>query len=535
MKHLLNNIKTPFILFLIISIITSTFQFVLSILEGYAIDSIVGKFVVVNNNPFLSFSILIIVVALAYLIMLVSTYFFYMLSNKFQIYTAKSIARIFYNQVFKADATSKLNYTSQSAFEQIINNSGAFANSSIIPLVDTIATGINLLLIIAFFASTSWIALVLVIAIFTFSVIPNFLFYKKISWYIETNQKALNQLTTKLSYLLERYSVLYYSNKGTLLYQFVEDEILNYYQKVYLNDNIRTWNSGLSNSINQIGSVIGIIVLGFLYISNFQYAPISLGTIYIFKKVIDESKDDFQKFINSLRDVLASRNLYKMLNLNLPLDTSKQILSQIENIEIKDLNFNYNNKLIFKNFNFIFEKGKKYAIIGKSGCGKSTLLNILINNINNYQGQILINGNDIKNFKDTSIKHHLSYLNAENFVFDQNVLANVSLLEKDKQKALNALKFVHMDEDIIQKFDESEFDCFNRLSLGQKQRISLARYIYQNKNILLLDESLSNLNKDLAQKILDNLLKTDKTVIIVSHHFSDEQLQSFNSVIRLDI
>ncbi|MGZ9756373.1 ATP-binding cassette domain-containing protein [Mycoplasma sp. 4423] len=531
MKNVISKIKTPFLFFVLVAIIVNSFQFVLSILEGYAVNAVIGQYTFVKNDAFLSFGILLIVIVAAYIMSSISTYFYYMLSNKFGIYTAKSVSRIFYNQLFQADSKTKSNYSSQQAFEQVFNNANAIAYNSLLPLVNFLSTAINLAVILIFFGLSNIIAFAFVIGILLLSALPNFIFYKKISWYVEQNQLALNQLTSKLTYYLKRYLLLYFSNNQELLYKFIENEVKEYYQKVYHFDNINVWNNNLSNAITEIGVIVGLIVLGFLYIKN--PLSISIGLIYTFKKGMDDSKDNFSKMVDGIKYVLASKVLYKMLDLNFDKDRGNVKMQPVESIQVKNLTFGYENKLLFNNFNYTFKKGKKYAIIGPSGCGKSTLLNLLINNINDYQGQILVNNTDVKTYTDASIKDNLSYLNAENFVFDVNPFNNVSLLENNEEKVLKALKQAYMDEEVIQKFKDKDFDSYNNLSLGQKQRLTLARSFYQEKDVMLLDETLSNLNKDLSDKILNTLLESSKTILLVSHHLNTEQLEKFDEVIKL--
>ncbi|MGZ9428368.1 ATP-binding cassette domain-containing protein [Mycoplasma sp. 1012] len=532
MNKTLKNMKFTFFVFLICSILISVIEMVLSIIEGYAIDSVLKTLSFIKNDPFLTFGTLIIILILANVVLLVSNYFYFTFHNKLLLYVAKSISKNFYSDFLNTNAKGMKKYSPDLAFNSIINNGSAITYQSIIPFAQLTAILVNLLFIFLFFGITNWVILLIVLAIFTLSTIPNLISVKKAKMYTEQKQISFNQLSSKLTYWIDRYTVLYYANKENMLYSFIEKEILDYYLKTYKRERFNIFNNSLSQFVVEAGEIIGIIILVFMYFKN--DSSVSIGMIYIFKKVIENSKTEFLDFISEFKKFVASKEIYKLLETNLEKEENQLKLDSIEQIEIKNLNLSFDNKVIFKDFNQTFSKGQKYALIGASGSGKSTLLSILLNDLDNYQGQVLINNQDIKNFNDKSIKNAISYLDNQNFVFDKNVSENVSLLENDEQKIKEALEFVGLNKELEPNAFSSDFDSFTSLSLGQKQRLALSRLIYFNKDFIILDESLSNLNKELAQQILNKFLDSNKTLIYVSHHLDSKQLNKFNKIINLN-
>lgn len=208
-------------------------------------------------------------------------------------------------------------------------------------------------------------------------------------------------------------------------------------------------------------------------------------------------------------------------------------------IEFKDVNFSYNGRVpVFTHLNLSIKPGERIGIVGQSGSGKSTLLNLLLRFYDVNSGSILLDGTDIRNFKqdelrsqiamvsqDTSLLHRSireNILYGRVFVSGEHELAEASLREAADRAC--ALEFI---EELSDNFGNSGFDTQVgdrgvRLSGGQRQRIALARVILRNSPILVLDEATSALDSNVEESIKKNLklLMENKTVIAVAHRLS---------------
>ena len=200
-------------------------------------------------------------------------------------------------------------------------------------------------------------------------------------------------------------------------------------------------------------------------------------------------------------------------------------------IELKNINYKIGDKSIFENLNLKFERGKKYAIIGNSGSGKSTLLNILSGRIQNFKGEIIVDGKRISD--KNRLQSIAAYTSQDSHMFNDTVLNNITLwnnsMTSNAKESINRLginSYINQDYVLQEKG--------KNLSGGQKQRIALARSIIETDKIVLLDESTANLDKSTALLVENSFLnEEDSTVIMVTHHLFEENKQKFDQVICL--
>jgi len=224
------------------------------------------------------------------------------------------------------------------------------------------------------------------------------------------------------------------------------------------------------------------------------------------------------------------------LNITPKLDKStqkkirKDLFLNIKNLELRNVNFKYkqSQKKTLKNFSFNFKINKVYALTGKSGSGKSTLIDLIAGVFKPDNGDIFSGKNSIfDNLQEW--QNHVGYVPQENFLINDTFKKNICFGENDKE--FNKLRFNEAINDSglmefvdnLPKKEESEIsDGGTNISGGQKQRIGLARALYQNRSILLLDESTSSLDSVTEKKIIQTLhtLKKNKIIIMIAHRQS---------------
>lgn len=212
-------------------------------------------------------------------------------------------------------------------------------------------------------------------------------------------------------------------------------------------------------------------------------------------------------------------------------------------IKLENISFQYSETLpnILNKFSFNIQKGEKIAIKGMTGSGKSTLVNIISGLLNPSQGKMYIDDNliDSKNLKNW--QKNVAIVPQTVFLNDASVLENIAIaLDKsliDIEKVKNSAKLAQIDsfiESLPNKYDERVGERGVRLSGGQRQRMGIARALYRNANVIILDEPTNALDIETERLVMDSITKLSKdiTLIMISH--SDASLKYFDKIIDLD-
>lgn len=201
-------------------------------------------------------------------------------------------------------------------------------------------------------------------------------------------------------------------------------------------------------------------------------------------------------------------------------------------LEINNINKSYENKPVFSNLSFVFKSDNLYLLKGKNGAGKSTLLNILSGNDLNYSGKLLLDGIEINKKNNISYTDgYISYFTQDSVVFDDMTCLDNILLpypNKDKNRAIELLNELGLSNCVDQNA--------SNLSYGEKQRLALARGLYNLKPIMLFDEITSNLDLDSIKIIMNMIfnLTKDHIIIFITHDESIDYLPSNYNLIKLE-
>ena len=228
-----------------------------------------------------------------------------------------------------------------------------------------------------------------------------------------------------------------------------------------------------------------------------------------------------------------------ILKAKIKYDVKKDKKIKFNKFSLRNIKFNYSGKQkIFDELNFSLNKNDKIAIVGKSGSGKTTLLNLIIGFLKPTGGKIYLNNKNL-NFKDLfDWQQIIAYMPQKTCLINDTIINNISLDARSKinhKKLLKCLRDSELYSDLkINKISLQKKigeDGVN-LSEGQRQRLSLARALYHNRQILILDEATSSLDKKNERNILHTISKLkDKTIIMVTHN--TDNLKIFNRVFVL--
>ena len=195
--------------------------------------------------------------------------------------------------------------------------------------------------------------------------------------------------------------------------------------------------------------------------------------------------------------------------------------------DFKNVNFGYTDKLVLKNLNLSIKSGKTYGIVGKSGSGKTTIFNLLCKLYNVKSGKILIDGKDINELDEKSIRGNITIISQNPYIFNMSINDNMKLIKEDvtEEEIKEACRLACLSdyiETLPDKYDSIIGEGGVNLSGGQRQRLAIARALIQKTKIILFDEATSALDNETQtkiQKAIDNL-KGDYTIIIIAHRLS---------------
>lgn len=200
------------------------------------------------------------------------------------------------------------------------------------------------------------------------------------------------------------------------------------------------------------------------------------------------------------------------------------------NIDIKNINFKYEKENVLKNFSLHIKKGQTVALVGQSGSGKSTIANLLTRFYDVNEGNIAIDGVNIKDMNLQSLRGLMGLVTQDSILFNDTIKANISLGKPNAsdEEIIEALKIANAYEfvkDLPKGIYTNIGDSGNKLSGGQKQRLSIARAVLKNPPIMILDEATSALDTEsekFVQVALENMMQ-NRTSIVIAHRLSTIQ------------
>ena len=284
-----------------------------------------------------------------------------------------------------------------------------------------------------------------------------------------------------------------------------------------------------------LGTVMIVIVLwfgGILVLSgdSMLSGPTFIYYLVMLYSIINPLKEFSKAGYNIPKGLASMERIDKILNaVNDIVETSSPThIAKFEHqIEFRNVSFRYDKKWILKNINLVIPKGKTIALVGQSGGGKSTLVDLIPRYYDVQEGEVLIDGINVKDLGIHDLRQLIGNVNQEAILFNDSFRNNIAFGvdgATDEQiaeaaKIANAYDFIMQTE---QQFDTPVGDRGSRLSGGQRQRVSIARAILKNPPILILDEATSALDTEserLVQDALERLMKT-RTTVAIAHRLS---------------
>ena len=306
------------------------------------------------------------------------------------------------------------------------------------------------------------------------------------------------------------------------------DELLKAKNKI-------SYRRDLASPLSEVLGVIlftAVLYYGGRLVLNNQLLEASafLGFLGIFYNLINPAKALSTSFSNMRKGAAAINRIEEILTTPITVDdnpSGKKINSFNHSIEFRNVQFAYADAVILKNINLTIQKGQTIALVGSSGAGKSTLADLVPRFHDVTGGEVLIDGINIKDYSLPSVRSLMSIVTQEAILFNDTIANNIAIGQENasKEDIIKAAKIANADDFITKKengYESNIGDRGNKLSGGEKQRITIARAVLKNPPILVLDEATSSLDTEserLVQDAINNMMQ-NRTSIVIAHRLS---------------
>ena len=282
-----------------------------------------------------------------------------------------------------------------------------------------------------------------------------------------------------------------------------------------------------------VATVAGILLIGGSMVldkSSDISASEFIAFIIIFSQVLNPAKAISDAFNTIQRGLASADRTFEYIDKTIIVeeDDGTQKIEKLESkISFNDVSFAYETDKVLNKISFNIKKGEKIALIGPSGSGKSTIIDLLSKFYKVQTGEIQIDGKNINTYDTYSLRTMMGVVTQESIVFHDTITNNITFGNKNinMEKIINAAKIANAYEFINKlenKFDTIIGERGLKLSGGQRQRLCIARAIYKNPPILILDEATSSLDSE-SEKVVQNAIENvmeNRTSIIIAHRLS---------------
>lgn len=390
--------------------------------------------------------------------------------------------------------------------------------------------------------TTNWQMCIIAIIMEELMLFVQYIFKKK----MEAQSKELIQTGTEVdSFVTSSFSAsetIKNYNSEKLMEEGMQHRYKKYQEKLYGNQMTSTLQNNLVSTISQVGNIFMLGVLGvfvmngnitmgemlkaYMYV-NYLFAPVS------YLMGIQAQMYETKAVLERLDDVFGTETEEE-------LDKKKKHLpGRITSIEFENVTFQYGMRdPVLHNISFNVEEGESIGIIGASGCGKTTLIKLILGFYPITEGQIRMNGIDINKCTSSSIRQKIAYVSQNDYWFKDTIYNNLTIGNRNAstqelEKVCNIVKMTDYIKNSPYGYNSMLQEGGGNLSSGEKQRFSIAKALITNPDVLILDESTSNLDANTEELVVQELgREKDKIKIIIAHRLNT--LMQCTKIIAID-
>lgn len=390
--------------------------------------------------------------------------------------------------------------------------------------------------------TTNWQMCVIALVMEELMILVQIIYKKK----LEQQTREVMQTSTELdSFVIASFSAsetVKNYNSEKLMEQGMQKRFEKYQEKKYSNEMSSEVESNLVSTINNIGNIFMLGILGlftmngnitvgelvkcYMYVS-YLFGPISY--IMGIKEELNQTTATLERLDDVFQTTTEEERDKKKKNLP----------SKIEQIKFEEVSFRYGMRdNVLKNMSFEVNSGESIGIIGTSGCGKTTLIKLILGFYPVTEGILKINGEDINQYTSSSIRKKVAYVSQNDFWFQDTIYNNLTIGNKEANiEDINKVCEIVRMSDFMKKcpygYNTIIEEGASNLSSGERQRLSIAKALLTNPDVLILDESTSNLDAETEEFVIERLRgEKDKIKIIIAHRLNT--LRHCNKIIAIE-
>jgi len=516
---------------LIFSILLSTvFAVSLQFLKGDVLDyAVAGKMHLAGKNMLMLFVFIMFEILL---------YFGYkLLSAKFIVGCVKELKHDIFKSILSHSYVEYKECTQGSYLAKYTNEADTIMSRyfGMIPLFCEILFKICMVSLALFLLD--WrIAVVTLVLLTTPLYIPK-LIEKQLQKVQEEQIKAVSENIEKVNDWLSGFEIIKnFSIENKIMDKF-EAVNSNSMKKLYADIRIGAFAQLMTTLISYLSYFVILVCAAILVLKG----EFSAGDFFVAIGMVDQLSYPLISLADIIRELIAIKptcaRMEQFILSKEETSCGKKPMEFRQQISFADVSFSYPGQaLIIEKLNFIVEKNGRYLIKGPSGCGKTTVINLLLQYYDVTAGQIKIDNIPIEQYE--SAYGCMTVVRQEAILFHDSLRNNLTMYQNiEDSELVKMLAQLGLNKyENREALDEMVEENGSNLSGGERKRICLARALLRKTDILILDEPLANLDDETGEKIEDLLLQiTDRTLIIVSHQFTDKKVKLFDQVLRLDM
>lgn len=343
------------------------------------------------------------------------------------------------------------------------------------------------------------------------------------------------EYTTYIKEVLSAFQIIKANNLNTKIQGEFYKKSKDIQYKGYVIDKINTYIVSTQKFIITLSYFSLIAVVVFMCIKGY----LTFGAVVLIVNNMEKVLNPLMQFSEWLPKILSVKTLFNKMDEVLinhdSYDETITVDSFRESIEFNNVSFSYDNNEVLKDVNLSINKGEKYLVVGPSGGGKSTLLKLLRKYFIPKKGDILLDGQNLKDIKKESYFNNISNVEQQVFLFEDTLRNNITLYkdysEKDIFDAIEKAGLGDFVNGLPQGLDTIILDNGKNISGGEKSRVAIARGLLGKTDIIFLDEAFASLDSSVAKEIENTLLNLEGiTIINVSHVIFEETKKSYDKV-----